>query len=171
MPARQRARVPCRKKQFRQECSMPMHPISLARPAAACIAGSGRATEVPKRVPADAFTETSARYHGWRVVLACFVMAVFSWGFGFYGQGVYLAELQRLTGWPTSLIAGASTAYYLLSAVLVAFVSDCVARLGPRRFLLAGTACLALATAGVGLVTAPWQLFLVYLLMAFGWAS
>src|SRR6185437_10807908 len=28
---------------------------------------------------------------GWPVVLACFCMAVFSWGFGFYGQAVYLA--------------------------------------------------------------------------------
>ena len=32
---------------------------------------------------------------GWRVVFACFVSAVFAWGFGFYAHGIYLVELQR----------------------------------------------------------------------------
>ena len=77
--------------------------------------------------------ESSPRYHGWRVVFACFVMAMLVWGFGFYGHGFYLAELQRLHGWPASLISSAASAYYLLSATLVVFISDAVARLGPRR--------------------------------------
>lgn len=37
--------------------------------------------------------ESSPYYRGWRVVLACFLMAFFMFGFGLYGQGVYLAEL------------------------------------------------------------------------------
>ncbi len=53
--------------------------------------------------------ETSPRYAGWRVVAACFVVAVFCWGFGLYGHGVYLVELQRLHGWPASLIASAAS--------------------------------------------------------------
>ena len=32
--------------------------------------------------------EASPRYAGWRVVLACFLAAVFCWGFGLYGHGV-----------------------------------------------------------------------------------
>src|SRR5512147_2650758 len=111
---------------------------------------------------ASVLDETSARFPGWRVVIVCFVMAVFSWGFGFYGQGVYLAELSRLHGWPISTIATASTAYYLLSAVLVIFVSDAVARLGARRFLLCGIACLAVATASIGWIETPWQLYACY---------
>jgi len=120
---------------------------------------------------ASVLDETSARFPGWRVVIVCFVMAVFSWGFGFYGQGVYLAELSRLHGWPISTIATASTAYYLLSAVLVIFVSDAVARLGARRFLVCGIACLAVATASIGWIETPWQLYACYLLMSFGWAG
>ena len=65
--------------------------------------------------------ESSARYFGCRVVAACFLMALACWGFGLYGHSVYLAELQRLHGWSPSLIAGASTATYLLNAVLVIF--------------------------------------------------
>ncbi|MCC7345780.1 MAG: MFS transporter, partial [Variibacter sp.] len=47
--------------------------------------------------------EFSLRYRGWRVVVLCFFMALFAWGFGFYGHAVYLAELQRIHGWPASL--------------------------------------------------------------------
>ena len=50
--------------------------------------------------------ETSPRYPGWRVVLACFLMAQFLFAFGLYGQSLYLTELQRLNGWPTALISG-----------------------------------------------------------------
>jgi Na+/proline symporter len=47
--------------------------------------------------------ETSLRYAGWRVVLACFLIALFLFGLGLYGHGVYLAEVQRRNGWPAAL--------------------------------------------------------------------
>lgn len=115
--------------------------------------------------------EASPRYAGWRVVGTAFAMALFGWGFGFYGHAVFLAELQRLHGWPTGLIAGASTAYYLVGAVLVAFVADAIERLGTRRFVLGGIACMAASVALIPLVAAPWQLYAAYLLMALGWAG
>src|ERR1043166_7832587 len=62
--------------------------------------------------------ESSPRYAGWRVVLACYLAAVFCWGFGLYGHGVYLTELHHLHGWPTALISGAVTSFYLLTAAL-----------------------------------------------------
>ena len=89
--------------------------------------------------------ESSPRYFGWRVVVACFLMALACWGFGLYGHSVYLAELTRLHGWPPSLISGASTATYLLNAVLVIFTSNALARFGARRFVLSGVAALAIA--------------------------
>src|ERR1043166_668692 len=113
--------------------------------------------------------ESSPRYFGWRVVLACFLMALACWGFGLYGHGVYLAELQRLHGWPPSLIAGASTATYLLNAVLVIFTQDALAWLGVRRFVLFGVAALAAAIALLAVADAPWQVYAAYLIMSFGW--
>jgi hypothetical protein len=89
--------------------------------------------------------ESSARYFGWRVVAACFLMALACWGFGLYGHSVYLAELTRLHGWPPSLISGASTATYLLNATLVIFTQDALTRFGPRRLVLFGVASLAFA--------------------------
>jgi MFS family permease len=115
--------------------------------------------------------ETSARYDGWRVVLACFLVATFGWGLGFYGQSVYLAELHRLHGWPTSLISTATTCFYLFGAILVAFISEAVRSFGPRNCLLGGVVAMAAAAVLLGEVTAPWQLYAVNALLAFGWAG
>ncbi|MBL8382574.1 MAG: MFS transporter [Burkholderiales bacterium] len=104
-------------------------------------------------------------------MLACFVLATCAWGFGFYGHGVFLAELQRQHGWSTSLISGATTAYYLVGGVLVAFTADGIARVGPRRFVLAAAATLGLSAALIPQVQTPWQLYAVYILMAAGWAG
>jgi predicted MFS family arabinose efflux permease len=118
-----------------------------------------------------AVDETSARYDGWRIVAICFSVATFGWGFGFYGQSIYVAELHRLHGWPASLISAGTTFFYLLGAVLVAFVSEAVRALGPRNSLLGGILALAAAAVMIGQVTAPWQLYLADALLAFGWAG
>jgi MFS family permease len=113
--------------------------------------------------------ESSPAYFGWRVVVACFLMALACWGFGLYGHSVYLAELTRLHGWPPSLISGASTATYLFNAVLVIFTSNALARFGSRRVVLFGVASLAVAITLLGLAREPWQVYAAYLTMSFGW--
>ncbi|UGV28571.1 MFS transporter [Rhodopseudomonas boonkerdii] len=115
--------------------------------------------------------ETSIRYEGWRIVGVCFVLATFGWALGFYGQSVYLAELQRVHGWPASIIATATTFFYLVGALMVAFVSEAMRMLGPRNTLLAGVGMLSVATILLGQITAPWQLYAVNVLLAFGWAG
>jgi MFS family permease len=114
--------------------------------------------------------ESSRRYFGWRVVAALFVIAVLAWGFGFYGHAVYLAELRNLHGWSTSLIATASTLYYLVSAVLMIFVNDVIRRLGARNCILFGAFCFALAIVVLSQASQLWQLFAAYLIMALAWA-
>src|SRR6185295_16632684 len=101
--------------------------------------------------------ETSLHYPGWRVVVMCFVMALVCWGLGFYGHGFYLAELRRQHGWSTALISSASTACYLLSAVLVIFISDAIRRFGVRACVLSGALAFALAAAGLPLIKQPWH--------------
>lgn len=114
---------------------------------------------------------SSRPFFGWYVVFACFWIAVFGWGFGFYGHAVYLAELQQLHGWPAGLIGGATTAYYLVGAALLAAFSAAADRLGMRPVLLAGLAAMAASVASLPFVTAIWQLYAAYLLMAVGWAT
>jgi MFS family permease len=113
--------------------------------------------------------ETSPRYAGWRVVLACFLMALFLFGFGLYGQGVYLAELQRLNGWPATLISGASTLSFLLCNILATFTSELVARLGQKQLVLLGIAALAASMALLASATTVLQLYTAFILMSLGW--
>jgi predicted MFS family arabinose efflux permease len=115
--------------------------------------------------------ETSIRYDGWRIVAVCFLVATFGWGLGFYGQSVYVAELQRLHGWPASLISTGTTFFYLLGALLVAFVSEAIGAFGPRNCLLAGILAMAAAAVAMGHASEPWQLYLADAMLAFGWAG
>ncbi len=129
-----------------------------------------------RRTALDASThtsidETSIRYDGWRIVVVCFLLATFGWGLGFYGQSVYVAELHRLHGWPTSLISLGTTFFYLSGAALVAFVSEAIKAFGPRNCMIAGILTMAVAAISLGQVTEPWQLYLANAVLAFGWAG
>ncbi len=115
--------------------------------------------------------ESSLRYEGWRIVAVCFLLATFGWGLGFYGQSVYVAELQRARGWPTSLISSGTTFFYLFGALLVVFVGEAVRKYGPRLCLIAGTLAMAAAAVAIGAVREPWQLYLANAVLAFGWAG
>ena len=99
-------------------------------------------------------------------VLACFATATFAWGFGFYGQSVYLAELQRLRGWSASTISGASTLFYLAGALALVRVHAALARFGPRPVLAGGVLLLGLGASAFASSTSPWQLYAAALLMA-----
>ncbi len=115
--------------------------------------------------------ELSYRYRGWRVVAGCFLMATFGWGLGFYGHSVYLAELTRLHGWPAGPISTASTLYYLVSALLVIFVSDAIHRFGPQPVVLTGIASFAISATAIGCATSKAHIFAAYLVMSIGWAT
>jgi MFS family permease len=115
--------------------------------------------------------ETSPRYAGWRVVLACFLLALSIFGFALYGQGVYLVELQRLNGWSASLISGASTLSFLIGNVIVIFTDEIVRRLGLKRLALAGIACLATSMVLLAFAAAPWTLYAAFALMSLGWVG
>jgi MFS family permease len=105
----------------------------------------------------------------WRVVFACFLSAVFAWGFGFYAHGIYLVELKQAHGWSTGLISSIVTGHYVLGALLLPRIADAMGRFGPRAVFLAGLAVTGLALLLLPSVEAPWQLALLYAVMAPGW--
>ncbi len=106
---------------------------------------------------------------GWRVVFACFLSAVFAWGFGFYAHGIYLVELQKARGWSTGLISSIITGHYVLGALLLPQIARAIGRFGARWVFLGGLGITATALLLLPSVTAPWQLALLYALMAPGW--
>jgi len=112
-----------------------------------------------------------AMYHGWKVVGCAFLIAVFGWGFGFYGIGVFMAALVERHGWATSSVSFAVTALYLVGAAMIAFIANAFERFGPRRVVLVGVVAMGTAAIALTRITRPWQLYLVFPLMAVGWAA
>ena len=124
---------------------------------------------MPTSTKPNKHAETSPHYAGWRAVLACFLVALFIWGFGFYGNAVYVVELQRLRGWSASSISVAITLTFLLSSIVATFTHEFVTRFGSKRLVLFGTAALAASTTILAFATLQWQLYVAFVLMSFGW--
>jgi len=113
-----------------------------------------------------------ARYfHGWNVVGATFVMALLSFGLGFYGLSVYVATLQRLHGWSASVVSAPVTVYYVAGALLTAVMADLYARFGPRAMVATGGVAMAAGLLLLGRVATPWQLYPAFLVMSIGWGA
>ncbi len=109
--------------------------------------------------------------HGWLVVWAAFVIALFGWGIGFYGPGIYLVELQARRGWLAAEISSAITVYYLLGATLVFFAGGIFERLGARQVVAAGAAAMAGGVVLLARVAHPWQIYGAFAVMSLGWAA
>ena len=110
-------------------------------------------------------------FYGWNVVVGTFVMAMVSFGLGFYGLAVYVATLQRLHGWSAAVVSAPVTVYYVAGALLTAVIGGVYDRLGPRAVVTAGSIAMAAGVAALGLVTQPWQLYPVFLVMSVGWGA
>src|SRR5581483_4160684 len=65
----------------------------------------------------------------------------------------------------------ATTVFYLLTATLVVFINDVIKKFGPRRVMVGGASCFVVAVALLGFIDAVWQLYVIYVVMAFGAAS
>jgi MFS family permease len=108
---------------------------------------------------------------GWKVVGAAFLVAVFSWGAGFYGPSVFLQTLHADRGWAISTISSAISTHFLFSAVLVTRLPEAHERFGIANVTQAGvvlSVCGLLAWANVW---QPWQLFAAALVSGAGWAA
>ncbi|PYN87950.1 MAG: hypothetical protein DMD87_11405 [Candidatus Rokuibacteriota bacterium] len=113
-----------------------------------------------------------ARYfYGWNVVGATFVMALGSFGLGFYGIAVYVAALQYIHGWSASAVSAPVTLYYVAGALLTAAIAGVYERFGPRVVVAGGAAAMAAGLAALGFVGRPWQLYPVFLVMSVGWGA
>ncbi len=113
----------------------------------------------------------NARFYGWRVVGAAFVLAIFGLGMGFHGPAIYLHAVHEKTGWPLSLISMAVTVHFLVGAIVVANLPALYRRFGIPAVTKAGALILAAGILGWALAAAPWQLFAASLLSGAGWIA
>jgi len=81
----------------------------------------------------------------------------------------YLTELNRLHGWPTAVISGAITSFFICSPLRWWCSQRCDHELDPRLVML--SACCSAARGAAPRHCRAWQLYLAYLLMPSGAAS
>jgi MFS family permease len=105
------------------------------------------------------------------VVAFCFLAAVFTWGLGVFGSGVYLHEITKARGWSVSLVSAGITVFYLTAALVLPAVGAANARRGARPVIAGGAVLLALGVAAMGQVAAPWQLYAAFVCMGLGYAT
>jgi MFS family permease len=111
-------------------------------------------------------------YRGWLVVAAAFIVAMFGFGLGFYGPGIYLVVLKARHGWSIDELSSAITAYYVLGAALLFFaVGALFDRWGARAVVMTGTIALTSGVALLTLATSLSQIYLAFGVMSFGWAT
>jgi hypothetical protein len=110
-------------------------------------------------------------FHGWRVVGAAFVLAVFGWGLGFYGPPVYLHAVREARGWSLALVSAAVTAHFLIGAAVVANLPALYRRFGLPAVTKAAGLSLGLGVFGWAAAIEPWQLFAATVLSGAGWAA
>lgn len=108
--------------------------------------------------------------YGWGMVLACMTAALIGNALGLFGLGVYLHAVIAANGWTISLVSGAVTLFYVISAVLLIPVGGAISRFGPRTVIALGGLAMAAGVAGIGQADAPWHVYLAFLSMGVGWA-
>ncbi|WP_371420708.1 MFS transporter [Tardiphaga sp.] len=111
------------------------------------------------------------RYRGWRIVAVLFLLQISIFGFGLYGQGIYVAQLHRLNDWPVGAIGAGSTLCLVLGNVLSMFVSELLRWIGPRALVLAGVAALASGLALLASADSILQLYAGFVVLSVAWVG
>lgn len=109
-------------------------------------------------------------FYGWWMVIACMIAALLGNALGLFGVGVYLHTVVAANGWTVSLVSGAATLFYVVSAVLLIPVGSGISRFGPRPVIALGSLSMAAGVAGIGHAGALWEVYLAFLFMGIGWA-
>lgn len=112
-----------------------------------------------------------AKFYGWRIVGAAFVLAFFGWGLGFYGPPVYLHAVGESRGFSLAIVSTAVTVHYLAGAIVVANVPALYRRFGLPAVTIAAAILLSAGVVGWAIAATPWQLFAATLVSGAGWAA
>ena len=105
------------------------------------------------------------RFHGYRIVAACFVIQGVMIG-GMFAYGVFFGELERTFGWSRATISGASSLAFVVMGVLAIVAGQLNDRIGPRALIGASALFFAAGYALLSRLEAPWELFVFYGVLA-----
>lgn len=112
-----------------------------------------------------------AKFYGWRIVGAAFVLAFFGFGLGFYGAPIYLQTVHEARGFSLSIVSAAVTVHFLSGALVAGNLPALHLRFGLPRVTKVAATALAAGIFGWAIADAPWQLFVVAVASGCGWGA
>ncbi len=121
----------------------------------------------------DRQVQTSRKklFYGWWIVASSIVVLFAVSGIGYYCHGVILDPIREQYGWSKGIVSSALTFYFITAAITGVIIGPKIDQYGPKPFLIAGALVFSLAYFMLTRIDQTWQLFLVYFLMAIGWAG
>jgi MFS transporter, OFA family, oxalate/formate antiporter len=100
-------------------------------------------------------------YHGWIIVGGAFVVLLLAYGTQ-YAFGVFFAALLAEFHWSRASLSGAFSLYTLVYSAFGLVTGRLTDRYGPRAVVASGGVLLGAGLAGMSVVTALWQPYVLY---------
>jgi MFS family permease len=114
-------------------------------------------------------TPRKGMFYGWWMVVAGTIVFVISSGIGFYCNGVFLDPLIQLHGWSKGSVSLAITLFFFTIGIIGLIFGKKIDQYGPKPVLIFGSIVMGAALILLSQITAKWQLYTVYLIMALGY--
>jgi MFS family permease len=111
------------------------------------------------------------KFPGWRVVTGAFIILATTSGFAFYGLAVLLNAFSNERNWKVSTLSLATTVFFFVTGIAGVGVAWLITRIDARKVVSVGGLIGGVSLGLLGQVTAIWQLFVCYAVMAVGFAA
>jgi len=117
--------------------------------------------------------ETTGRrlFHGWIIVVALFLILLFTGGGGFYVFPVYIDSLINEFGWSMTQISASAAVWAIVFGLSAPLVGLLIARFGVRFTMLSAACASALTLLGFSAMRELWMLYAIQILAGFAVAG
>jgi MFS family permease len=107
-------------------------------------------------------------FYGWWIVLACFIIGLYTGGIIFYGFTAFIDPLVREFGWSYTEVSFALSLRGIEMSFLSPLVGFLVDRYGPRRLVFWGVITIGLGFFMMSFTQSLWMFYVSFVLIAFG---
>ncbi|MEI7671230.1 MAG: MFS transporter [Deltaproteobacteria bacterium] len=107
-------------------------------------------------------------FYGWWIVLACFIIGLYTGGIIFYGFTAFIDPLVREFGWSYTQVSFALSLRGIEMSFLSPLVGFLVDRYGPRRLVFLGVITIGLGFFMMSATQSLWMFYASFVLIAFG---
>jgi MFS family permease len=107
-------------------------------------------------------------FYGWWIVLACFIIALYTGGIIFFGFTAFIDPLVREFGWSYTQVSFALSLRGIEMSFLSPLSGFLVDRYGPRRLVFWGVITMGLGFFMMSVTQSLWMFYASFVLIAFG---